>query len=299
MRWVLRRFFVCFWTSIFAASAAKGGALLLSEGQGQVILTTTFSNASKAFDAYGRLIKTPSYRKFETQTYVEFGALDWLTIVAQTSAMNFHGPSSQLDHLALLTEEAKFGAPLSIRGPPGPRYAGLGVGSLGLRLGLLEIGSYIVSLEASLRAATPSARKFLDMRNELQGDVRLQFGRPVEAFGIPGFCDGQIGYRTAGQSGAEIRADLTYGLRPLSDVMLLAQSFSALTPGKSRETFMYSQKFQLSAVYEVTKDVSLQLGALAALQGVNSSAERGVFGGVWYRFSTSHPASNKANSGLF
>lgn len=280
-----RCIFIYFLGSVFAAPTARGGAFLWPEGQGQVIVTTTFSNASKAYDSRGRLINTPSYRKFETQAYIEYGALDWLTIVAQPSYMNFHGASSQLDHLSLLTEQAKLGAPLSIRGPPGPHYAGLGVGSLGARLRLLELGRYVVSLEASLRVATPSAQTFLDMRGVLQADVRLQLGRSIDVFGILGFCDAQIGYRTRAQnSEGEIRADVTYGLRPLADVLLLAQSFSALTPGKSRENFIYSQKFQASLVYDLTTNVSLQIGAVAALQGVNSSAERGLIGAAWYRF---------------
>ena len=47
-----------------AGSPARAGALLFPEGEGQAILTTTFSNASNAYDSQGRLIKTPSYRKF-------------------------------------------------------------------------------------------------------------------------------------------------------------------------------------------------------------------------------------------
>lgn len=270
--------------STFAWSDARGGAFLFPQGQGQAIVTTTFSGASKAYDSNGRLIRTPSYRKFETKAYVEYGAQDWLTLVGESSGMSFHGASSQLDHLSLLINEAKAGAPLSIKGPDGPRYAGIGVGALGARVRLLEYESYVISLEANLRAATPSARIFLDMRTELQGDVRLQIGRPFELFGLPGFYDAQIGYRPRGQRGDEVRADFTTGLRPWSDVLLLAQSFTAATPARARNEALYSQKFQVSAVYDVMKNVSLQLGALAALQGVNASAERGVVSALWYRF---------------
>ncbi len=47
-----------------AGSPTCAGALLFPEGEGQAIVTTTFSNASNAYDSQGRLIKTPSYRKF-------------------------------------------------------------------------------------------------------------------------------------------------------------------------------------------------------------------------------------------
>jgi hypothetical protein len=270
--------------STIAWSNAYGGAYLEPEGQGQLIVTTTFSNASKAYDSRGRLIRTPSYRKFETRNYVEYGALDWLTLIGESNYMNFRGASSPLDHLSLLIDEAKAGAPLSLKGADGPRYTGLGVGALGARVCLYQSENYVVSVEASLRAATPTARVFLDMRDELQGDARLQVGRTFEVFGLPGFYDAQIGYRWRGQSGDELRADVTTGLRPFGRLLLLAQSFTAATLGKPRAEYMYSQKFQLSAVYEVMQNVSVQIGALAALQGVNSSAERGVVSALWYRF---------------
>ena len=47
-----------------AGSPTRAGALLFPEGEGQAILTTTFSNASNAYDSQGRLVRTPSYRKF-------------------------------------------------------------------------------------------------------------------------------------------------------------------------------------------------------------------------------------------
>ena len=65
-------------------------------GNGQAIVTTTFADARKAYDANGRLIQTPSYRKFETRVYVEHGLFDWLTIVAEGGYMNFRGAAGPL-----------------------------------------------------------------------------------------------------------------------------------------------------------------------------------------------------------
>jgi hypothetical protein len=269
------------------SSPAPGGAFLFPEGQGQVILTTTFADASKAYDASGRLISTPSYRKFEAKAYVEYGATDWLTLVGEASGMDFRGASSSRpDYLNLLIAQAKARAPLSLTAPEGPHYhyMGLGLGAIGARVRLFELGNYVISLEASLRAASPSARRFLDMKDQWQADARLQIGRPIEIFGVPGFLDGQIGYRSRGQAGDEIRADVTCGLRPFDRWLLLAQSFSAITPGAPAALFVASQKFQLSAVFDVTRNLSLQLGGVAALSGANSPAERGLVSAVWYRF---------------
>ena len=55
----------CFW--VVAAQSAFAGAWLMPPGDGQAIVTTTFADARKAYDASGRLIQTPSYRKFETR----------------------------------------------------------------------------------------------------------------------------------------------------------------------------------------------------------------------------------------
>jgi hypothetical protein len=59
---------------IFAALCAQpavAGALLMDEGAGQLIVTSTFAEANKAYDRRGHLIRTPAYGKFEAAGYVE------------------------------------------------------------------------------------------------------------------------------------------------------------------------------------------------------------------------------------
>lgn len=273
-----------FCIAVAPGGPARGGAFLYPEGRGQIIVTTTFADARKAYDARGRLIETPSYGKFETRAYLEHGLTDWLTLVGEGSHMNFRGAASRFDHLNLLIDEAKAGLPLSLQPPAGPRYEGLGLGAFGARIRLFAYGDYIVSLEGSLRAASPAARRFLDMRDALQPDARLLVGRPFEFFGLPGFFDAQIGYRARGQNGDEIRADFSGGLRPLPRLLVLAQSFSAIAPRGGVASVMAAQKFQLSAIFDATASLSLQLGAIAALGGVNSPAERGLISALWWRY---------------
>jgi len=207
--------------------------LLFPEGEGQAILTTTFSNASNAYDSQGRLIKTPSYRKFELDGYVEYGAADWLTLVGQGGGMDFQGSSS---------------APAPFSAPPAPSYAGLGLGSIGARVRLGEIAGYYFSLEGSLRAASHSAETYLDMRDFLQVDARVQMFHSLETWGFPAFLDAQLGYRSRGQNGDEIRADLTFGVRPQPAVLLMAQSFTAIAPWPSTASSFAAQKFEVSGV---------------------------------------------------
>jgi len=253
-------------------------------GKGQAIVTTTFADARKAYDASGRLIETPSYRKFESRVYVEHGLFDWLTIVGEGGYMNFRGAAAPYDHLSLLIQEAKAGLPLSLQSQPGPHYEGLGLGALGARTRLFTWGDYIVSVQATARAASPAARRFLDMRDAVQADLRLLVGRPFEVFGVPAFIDAELGYRSRGQNGEEIRADFTAGLRPLPPILILAQSFSAFAPRGGPAGVVAAQKFQLSALYDVTASLSVQIGAIAAIGGVNSPAERGLISALWWRY---------------
>lgn len=271
---------------LLSPATARAGAWLYPEGHGQLILTTAFADARGAFDASGRLAQTPSYRKFEDRFYLEHGMTDWLTFVAEGSAMSFHGggESARLTQLEALIAQAKGGLPLILPAEKGIKFQGLGLGAAGARLQLYADADYVVSAETSLRAASSAARCFLDMRGPTQFDARLLMGRSVSLFGFTGFLDAQIGYRTRGQNGDEIRFDLTAGLRPLDRLMLMAQSFSALAPRGGLSTFMAAQKFQLSAVYEATPAISLQIGAVTALNGVNAPAEHGLIGGVWWRY---------------
>lgn len=275
--------FAVFYYGAVAGQPAAAGAWLPSGG-GQAILTTTFADARKAYDAKGRLIETPSYRKFETRVYVEHGLFDWLTIVGEGGYMNFHGAAGPYDQLSLLIDEAKAGLPLSAPKPQGPHYEGLGLGAIGARTRLFTWGDYIVSLQAGARAASPAARRFLDMRDAVQADLRLLVGRPFDVFGLPAFLDAELGYRSRGQNGEEIRADVTAGLRPLPPVLVLAQSFSAFAPRGGPAGVVAAQKFQLSALYDLTTSVSVQIGAIAAIGGVNSPAERGLISALWWRY---------------
>lgn len=266
------------------ASPVVAGAWLYPQGEGQLILTTTFADARDAYDAVGKLVRTPSYRKFETRAYLEHGVTDWLTFAAEGAAMRFRGAPTPGDHLDLLIEEAKAGLPLTIRAPQGTQYQGLGIGAVGVRLRLFSYGDYIFSVEGGLRSASAEARRFLDMRDAAQFDVRLLMGRPFELFGMTGFIDTQVGLRTRGQNGDEIRMDLTAGIRPTARWMLMAQSFSAVAPRGGMAGLVAAQKFQLSAVYELTPALSLQIGGVTALSGVNAPAERGIVSAVWWRY---------------
>ena len=143
----------------------------------------------------------------------------------------------------------------------------------------------ILSAQASLRGATDPGRKFLDMREHIprrraaadrladRAARRARVSaRRRSAIGRPG--------RTATRSAARSPPDCGRG----DDLLLLAQGFFYLTPWAHGGAFTASHRLQLSAVYDLTREVAVQIGARAAIRGVNDSAERGLIGALWYRF---------------
>jgi protein XagA len=270
---------------VLSAHHVFAGAFLYPEGEGQIIVSTSFADARKAYDARGRLVDTRAYDKLETRAYLEYGLTDWLTVVGEGGGMRFRGEGSPFDHLNQLTAEAQLGLPLSVSLTHGPHFLGPGAGAIGGRLHAFDYGSAVISVEASLRGSTHAARAFLDMRDDFQGDLRALLGRPTEFFGFSGFVDAQFGYRFRGQNGDEIRVDFTYGLRPLQSLTVLAQSYTSASVGqRTAARFVTSQKFQFSLVYALTTSVSLQVGAIHALGGLNTPMERGLMSALWCRF---------------
>ena len=107
--------------------AACGSAWLMPPGDGQIITYSAFSDTTRAFDANGKLIPVPDYRKFELGTYLEYGLTDWLTVVAAPAYDRVHTPT------------------------PGLSYNGLGESEIGARVGLYRSDMTVVSFEAGLR----------------------------------------------------------------------------------------------------------------------------------------------------
>src|SRR5436305_6626076 len=100
---------------LLVSAGAQGGAWLEPPGQGEVILGGTFSDSLRAYDVNGRLAPVSSYKKFELAAYVEYGAMERVTLIAAPSVLDFRAR------------------------PPGESYAGMGVLEAGARVKLYEI----------------------------------------------------------------------------------------------------------------------------------------------------------------
>ncbi|MCB1541672.1 MAG: hypothetical protein KDJ25_12800 [Rhodoblastus sp.] len=233
-----------------------------ARGRGQVIAELAFTEADIAYDAFGRAGAIPAWRKFELSTYAEYGLTEIVTLIGDPSWFTFRAK------------------------PPGVSRTRLGAAEAGARVRLLEWGDGVVSAQATARLAPAGrgAAEFSDMRDRAQVDLRLLYGRKMEVFGFGGYVDLQIGFRTRAAFGHQLRFDATWAVRPLERMTLMLQSFTAINPGRLGDRFMLSQKLKASVVYDLTEALSLQVGGLMAMRGVNSAAERGIVGAVWWKF---------------
>ena len=144
----------------------------------------------------------------------------------------------------------------------------------------------------ALRSGEPArrgrrGRKYLDMARACSNstDGCRSAGRS-SSFGMSGFADGQVGYRSAGQSGDEIRAEVTTGVRPTADMLLLAQGFILCRAWSRRCAFhLLAKRLQVSAVYDADAR-----GRRAARRARRPARRRSIppsaacIGALWYRF---------------
>ncbi len=251
---------------VAAASPVFAGAFTQPQGTGQALAVATITSANRSFDGNGGLTRTPDFRKIEVPVLIEYGITDWLTVMAAPSYLN-----------------------VEVGGPNGGDYSGAGYTDLGARLRLHSTPSTAVSVQALMRL--PGAR---DETNPAEAgstdgeiDLRALYGVSVPIDGKPAFVDVQAAYRIRqGAPPDEWRLDATFGIRLHPELLLLAQSFNVISNGDGEAPFGDTRyhKAQLSVVWDIQPDVSLQFGGVTTYAGENALQENGLVAGLWYRF---------------
>lgn len=245
---------------------ALAGAWTFDEGHGQVGMTATLSSASEVFNGSRLLAPTPRYDKFEFQSLFEYGVTNWFTAIV----------SPGLQHV-------------EIAAPTDASRTGLGYTELGGRARIMQGTNWVFSVQSTLRIpgtfdqGNPAAIGY----NGFDYDVRALFGLTFSIGDWPAFLDAQLGQRFRfGGPPDELRADLTFGVRPRPQWLLLAQVFNVVSEGAAPPIFpSYDyEKFQLSVVYDLTPQWALQAGGFTTFSGRNALQENGALVGAWYRF---------------
>jgi hypothetical protein len=245
---------------------ARAGAFLQTAGGGEIIQSLRFTGSATGFDRSGRITPLPLYQKYELQTYLEFGATDWLTLIAQPTISSIFADGAQWGSVRGLT---------SIEA--------------GARALIKQVDDIVFSAQATAKIPTLRDRTNPALAGNTgeEFDLRLLAGKPIEIAGFSGFIDAQAGWRFRRDGPPdEARVDLTLGFRPFSTILLLAQSFNIIAPASGQPGFpaFRQHKAQASLVWTISPGVSLQSGIFGTIAARNMRREHGVLSGVWYKF---------------
>jgi hypothetical protein len=247
------------------SAPTKAGAFLAPPGHGEIIVASSFSKSTRAFDAHGRLVPIPAYRKFELGTYIEYGLTDRVTLIAQ--------PEADLVHQA------------SVQAAP-PAAAGT---DLGARFGLANFGATVVSLQAVAHVPFTKGSQqagFFDQDRVPAMDLRLLLGHGFSIGTKTGFLDIEASHRWQGDGlPDEWHADVTLGLRPIPPLLIMLASFMTIAGHAKSACASWSWvKLQPSVTYDLTRHWSVEAGFFATVAGQNAGRELGSLAALWYRF---------------
>jgi hypothetical protein len=245
---------------------AHAGAWLQQKGRGLLILSANLLSSGRAFDDGGNSFDIPRYNKFELDGWLEYGLTDHLTAILQPQFRS-----------------------VDIASPTAASHSGAGYTGIGARVGLWSNEHSVISFQSLLRIPGSSDENDPAQAGstEMEEDVRLLYGRSFKLGAWPAFLDSEFGYRfRGGDAPDEIRSDVTFGVRPRPDLMLMAQSFSTFSQGEARGIYDVGWEWKASAslVWDFTPNWSLQAGGIATLAGTNTLQERGGFVALWKRF---------------
>jgi protein XagA len=249
-----------------APADAIAGAWTSDEGHGQVIVTTTFTRSTRQFDGNGNAVPIPTFDKLETNALIEYGLTPWLTAIAQPQLRR-----------------------TTIDEPTNAFSSGFGYTELGGRARLWSGGNSVFSVQAIARVPGQSDPDNLAEMgySDPEYDMRALAGHSFKLGTWDAFVDGQFGYRIRTRNPSnEVRLDFTLGVRPAAEYLILLQSFNNVADGTASGAFenTHEHKLSLNAVWDFTKDWSVQVGGIATVAGEYALRERGVIGGLWHRF---------------
>lgn len=251
---------------VLTASMARAGVFNEPQGHGVVIVQGLFDIGDRVFDRTGKLVRSDRYAKREGSVYLQYGITDWLMAIVKPDVVSTF-----------------------VRGGSPAYYTGFGTSVAGAQVQLPSYGPYSFALQGTfhLPASDRPRNRALVGNTTRDTDLRGLVGTVFALGRWPGFLDLEAGYRMRGAlSPDEIHVDLTGGVRPWSNVLVLMQSFTtvptetgaALYP---RTTF---SNLEASVVYDLNDHWSVQVGVFATVFGRNALQERGIDTAVWYRF---------------
>lgn len=260
---MLQRFFYLLFLTL-VAQPALSGAFVQRQGMVLAIQELSFSGSLQAFDRRGRVIPVAAYRKFTLETSLEYGALDWLTLLGRIESVSLYS-----------------------QGPPTTFYRGLGMSEVGARAELWRSRDEELVFSAQSLLRLPMARQGNPAdagMATVEKDFRLMAGGSFDVGDRPGFWSVEAGVRQrGGPEPDEKRIELVAGLFVVDLLQAIAQGFHVFTPRTALAPASQSHKAQVSLLFNPGRSWSVQAGVFRVLAGVNVRRESGALIAFWRR----------------
>ncbi|MFG1346022.1 hypothetical protein V5F59_14100 [Xanthobacter autotrophicus DSM 431] len=247
---------------------ARAGAWTLEESHGQVILQTGAYYSNSEFGPSYDLYASRPYSKVEVTLVLEYGATDWLTLIAAPQFLA-----------------------VDLGDPYPSSYAGPGYSDVGARVRLFSNETYVVSAQAVGRfpGTGNSASAAAVGYEDAEVDLRLLAGASFTLFGKASYLDVEVAQRLRfGPPPDEFRFDATLGVRVAERWQMLLQSFNVISQGAGEGPFFGDSyeyyKVQMGAAYDWSAALTLQLAVVGTWFARNAPQENGVVLSALYRF---------------
>lgn len=250
------------------AGEAQAGAWLRRTGEAVAIVQASVTTSSQGFGPDFGLYSAASYDKVEVNLVLEYGATDWLTLIAAPQYLS-----------------------VKIGEPTPSDYGGPGYVDFGARARLYDDGVRVLSFQAIGRApgASGSDSAAAVGYTDWELDLRLLAGVSFSLFGAASFLDLEVAQRQRfGVEPDEFRFDATLGVRVAPRWQVLLQSFNVISEGagdavSGAAAYEY-YKAQAGILYDLTERLTLQAAAVTTYLARNAPQENGLVLGGIYRF---------------
>ncbi len=251
---------------ILVGQPAWAGAWPVEGAHGQVISTSLFDTASKAYDASGKASRTVNFRKVEESLFIEHALdKDWTLVVSTAfQDVSFTAGASEVS------------------------FSGLGESYIGLRKTLWRGGNSIVSIQPGL-LVSGSGETISDADlglGKFGFEPRVLAGHSFKLAGRDSFGELQAArrFRKAPYPN-DWRLDATMGVQVTRKLQVLGQAFYTSTQASPEIARANSRlKLQASLVLKRSQKTSWQFGVYETIAGKNSVRERAFLFAIWSRY---------------
>lgn len=235
----------------------------------------------------GRRVKRPEFRKYEYNSYVEYGWQEGTTIGANLFLQSLEADDEQFNPVTTSLESFT------------RTNFGLGDSEFFLRQrlwqGQIFGNNTVVSIQPLLKLPVfyESGDQPQSGTDAFDAELRLQAGYGFDFWGEHHYTKIEAAYRKrGGEWQDQLRFDATLGIGLGSDFTLMPQVFitqRAEGNGLSSQNLGAANDYdltvgQVSLLYNVTEQTTLQLGVYSRLAARNTSDGEGITFGIWHRF---------------